>query len=194
MIDSETFCLWRHNQIEKQSGVEEKSVARFFEILSDTLIGFYLESYSRSVRKQQLKKPKFYFFDTGVTRAMADLLDLELQPQTTGFGKVFEQFVILEIKNLFDYYEKSVKLSYFSITQGVEIDLLLEKPGSEPILIEIKSTIKITEDHYKNLRSIKQEFPKSRRMILYRGEQKLITDDGIEVMPWSEGIQDIINS
>ncbi|MGH7455704.1 MAG: hypothetical protein ACRENG_30390, partial [bacterium] len=33
-------------------------------------MGYFLPSFHRSVRKRQLTNPKFYFFDTGVKRAL----------------------------------------------------------------------------------------------------------------------------
>jgi predicted AAA+ superfamily ATPase len=123
---------------------------------------------------------------------MAGHLDLELQPETTGFGKIFEHFLITEIKNRLEYSEKSFSLSYLASTNGVEVDLVLDVPGTEPVLIEIKSSIQLIDRHFKNLRMIKDDFPKSRRIILYRGSHALITDDQIEVYPWKAGIDSIL--
>ena len=48
----------------------------YFSILEDTLVGFLLPAFHRSIRKQQRVNPKFYFFDPGVKRALDRTLDL----------------------------------------------------------------------------------------------------------------------
>jgi predicted AAA+ superfamily ATPase len=39
--------------------VDPKTVAEYFSILEDTLVGFLLQPYHRSIRKRQGSKPKF---------------------------------------------------------------------------------------------------------------------------------------
>lgn len=39
-------------------GVDQKSVVNYYSILEDTLVGFFLPSYQRSVRKKQREAPK----------------------------------------------------------------------------------------------------------------------------------------
>jgi predicted AAA+ superfamily ATPase len=56
-------------KLARDVGIDEKTVKRYFEILEETLIGFHLSAFSRSIRKRQSRSPKFYLFDTGVTRA-----------------------------------------------------------------------------------------------------------------------------
>ena len=87
--------ILNYSKIAAVSGVEDKTVGRFFEVLVDTLVGFLLEPYERSVRKRQSGKPKFYFFDLGVSRAMAKQLDIEVAPGNFAFGDLFEQMVEL---------------------------------------------------------------------------------------------------
>lgn len=53
--------------IAKDVGVDEKTIKEYFSILEDTMIGFFLEPFHSSFRKRLVEKPKFYFFDTGVT-------------------------------------------------------------------------------------------------------------------------------
>lgn len=87
--------------IAREVGVDDVTVANYFEILQDTLIGFFLPAFHRSVRKAQRQNPKFYFIDCGIKRALNKVLTVELLPQTSGWGEAFEHWVILEIvKNI----------------------------------------------------------------------------------------------
>ena len=44
----------------RKFGADPKTVISYFGILEDTLVGFLLPAYHRSVRKQQRVNPKFY--------------------------------------------------------------------------------------------------------------------------------------
>ena len=73
-----------YDSIARDVGIDATTVKTYFEILSDTLLGFALPSYHRSVRKQQRKAPKFYFFDCGVQRALLGIADQELTESSYG--------------------------------------------------------------------------------------------------------------
>jgi len=57
-------------KIAQDVGVDTDTVISYFSILQDTLIGYLIHPYHTSIRKRQRKNPKFYFFDTGVKRAL----------------------------------------------------------------------------------------------------------------------------
>jgi len=73
---------------------DPSNVKNYFQILEDTFVGFLLEPFHFSLRKRQRKKPKFYWFDCGVCRALSRVVDLPLHPSTYEYGRLFETFVI----------------------------------------------------------------------------------------------------
>lgn len=178
-----------YSKIASIAGVDEKSVSRFFEILEDTLVGFLLEPYERSIRKRQSGKPKFYFFDLGVARALSKQLDISVMPGNYIFGDLFEQMIVLELIRLNDYLEKDFTFSYLRTGSGVEVDLIVERPGLPLALIEIKSADRITPDDTKSLRSFKSDFQKAEFLVFSREKKTRQLDSGILVMPWQAGIK-----
>ena len=58
--------LLNYSKIARDLGVDWTTVKNYFEILEDTLLGFQLPAYSKSLRKQQLNSQKFYLFDIGI--------------------------------------------------------------------------------------------------------------------------------
>lgn len=130
------------------------TVKTYFEILEDTHIGFWLYPYHDSFRKRLSQKAKFYFFDSGIARALAKMLDVPLKPKTSVYGEAFEHLVILEIYRLCRYFKPDCQMSYLQSKGGLEIDLVLEEPTKPKTFIEIKSTDNLREDHIKNLMSV----------------------------------------
>ena len=103
-------------------GWNRKTVKDYFQILEDTLVGFLLPAYHKSVRKQQSQNPKFYFFDLGVKRSLDGTLVQPPVQNTYGYGKCFEHYIVLEMIRLNDYYEKDYHLSYLRTKDQAEID------------------------------------------------------------------------
>jgi predicted AAA+ superfamily ATPase len=91
--------ILNYTKISRDIGVDHKTVANYYQILEDTLVGFYLPPFHKSVRKRQLESPKFYLFDTGVKRALERSFNIPLNKRSYAYGKAFEHFVILEFSD-----------------------------------------------------------------------------------------------
>jgi predicted AAA+ superfamily ATPase len=176
-------------KIARDSGVEERSVARYFQILDDTLVGFFLHPFDRSIRRQQSQKAKFYFFDTGITRTLQNQVTQPLVSGTNLYGDLFEQFVILECLRLNDYYEKHFQFHYFR-SKDVEVDLIVSRPGLPSVLIEIKSRKTFSEDDCDNLLKVANEFPKSELFVFSNCPQNTVYR-GVRYIHWHAGLKEL---
>lgn len=150
-----------YSKIARESNTSTTSIISYFQILEDTLIGITLDAYHTSVRKSQKQSPKFYYFDTGVLRSLNNTLTLDVLPQTYSFGNLFEHFIINEVNKLNHYYKKDYRLYYYQTKSGLEIDLVIERPGEKTALIEIKSSDNVTPEQIKPLISISKDFKNS---------------------------------
>ena len=180
-----------YSRIARDIDSDATSVKNYFQILDDTLIGFFLEPHHRSVRKRQGKSPKFYFIDTGIVRALAGRLDVPTREGTFAYGRLFETFIINIIRSTLDYSGKQYRLSFIRTKDGAEIDLIVERGGRETLLIEIKSSERVDETMLRNLRSFAADIPNSRPIVLYRGKTKRRIA-GVDILPWQIGIETYI--
>lgn len=180
------------SNIARDVGVNEKTVKQYFEILEDTLIGFFLESFQHSFRKRLSLKPKFYYFDTGVARALARFLSIPVQPQTSYFGEVFEHYVILECIKMAYYFKPEYRFSYLQTKDGAEIDLVVDRPGQLPLFIEIKSTDCVEQDQLHTFKSLIQDFGQCDSVCLSRDPYAKQLGN-ILVLPWQEGVHRYFN-
>jgi len=178
------------SKLARQSGVEPRTAQRYFEVILDTLIGFFLPSFNRSVRQRQASHPKFYFFDTGVVRAALQVLDSKVLPGTYEFGKLFENFVILEAMKANDYAESGFSLSYFRSADGAEIDLIATKGTKKVVAIEIKSTQDPDISDVRKLARISREIHGSTPYIFCLAKQPSLVE-GVRIVPWQLGIQEV---
>lgn len=174
--------------IARDVGVSDKTITTYYSILEDTLIGFFLEAYHGSFRKRLSKQPKFYLFDIGVTRALAFLTDIKLAKQTNAYGNAFEHFIILECKRLADYHRLRYKFSYLRTQEGVEIDLIIERPGKTTLCIEIKSAEEIAEHDISSFITVTKDFQNS-EAICISNDQYSKKIQHVTVLPWRVALE-----
>lgn len=161
------------SKLANEIGVNDNTIANYFEILEDTLLGFTLPAYHTSVRKAQKQAPKFYFMDTGIKRALDRTLTVELLPQTFAWGDAFEHWLILEFKKNISYHRLDWTLSFIRTKDDLEIDLIIERPGLNKLLIEIKSKERVTEVDSKSLKTLGEDLDS-------KAEKWIISNDPIE--------------
>ncbi|MCC6220164.1 MAG: ATP-binding protein [Deltaproteobacteria bacterium] len=174
-------------------GVDDVTVGNYFEIVEDTLIGFFLPAYHTSVRKAQKLSPKFYFIDTGIKRALDRTLSVNLEPQTKAWGDAFEHFIILEFRKNISYKRLNWEMFYIRTKEDVEIDLVIDRPGDKNLLIEIKSKNRVSESDAKALETLGKDLDS-------RAERLLISNDPLEqwfgktrAINWKAAIKEIFS-
>jgi predicted AAA+ superfamily ATPase len=177
-----------YSAIGRDCRVDPRMVERYYQILEETLIGFFLEPFHRSIRKRQLGRPKFYFFDLGVVSSLRGVLGQVATAHTSLFGKLFEHFIVLELHRLNSYFRKRWKMSYYATHDGAELDLLLEVPGKDLIAIEIKSGSSVSEVDITKFATFSRDIEATEAIVLCQEPYERMVD-GVRVMPWSEGIQ-----
>jgi predicted AAA+ superfamily ATPase len=174
-------------KISADVGIDDKTVKTYYQILEETLLGFFLDPYHASFRKRFSRKPKFYFVDIGISRALANQLSIPPSPSTSYYGELFEQLVIAEIYKLVHTLDLDYKLSYFTTSHGVEIDLVVERPGKKTLLIEIKSASQPHQLNLRNLKVISAEIANA-EAICFSNYAQTFSSDEVTVYPWREGI------
>ena len=178
------------SNIANDSGVDTKTVQSYFTILEDTLVGFLLPAYHASVRKRQHQNPKFYFFDTGVKRALDRTLDVALKEGTYAFGEAFEHFVLLELIRLSRYANNDWSFSYLRTKDDAEIDCIIDRPGLPKALIEIKATSSVRDSDVATENRFADDMKPCEAFCLSRDPHpKKI--GAVHCLPWREGIKKI---
>lgn len=174
-----------YSNIARHTGVSYQTVKGYFQILEDTLIGQFIYPYSKSERRRLSKQPKFYFFDTGVVRALTQQLSVPLRPQTPQHGQAFEHLVILEMLRYNHYSKKDYKLSYYRTTAGAEVDVIIETPAGKSIAVEIKSSDAVDGVQLRGLHSFKELKPDAELCCISTAPYQREIND-ITIWPWQE--------
>ncbi len=177
-----------YSNIARDVGVDDKTVKNYFSVLEDTLIGFHLNAYNGSFRKRLNTKPKFYFIDTGIVRALSRQLSLPLLTQTYGYGHAFEHFVMLECIRIADYQRSEFRFSYLRTHDDVEIDLVVERPGQALLCIEFKSSSNINPTNISAFIHLTKDIPNA-EAVVFCNEPRQKQIEHVRVMPWQLGLK-----
>jgi predicted AAA+ superfamily ATPase len=170
------------SNISRDSAVPASTVKEYYRILEDTLIGFFLWPYSHSERKKS--RPKSYFFDPGVVRALQNRLTDPPTPQEKGF--LFETWFINELVRLRDYLHKDHEFVFWR-EREYEIDVLVIQGTKVVLAIECKSGAADMKPAV--IRCFKERFPNVRLIVASMTDERRRIAGDVEVFPWKEAIE-----
>ena len=164
--------------VSQETGIPATSVRSYFEILSDTFVGFLLEPWRKTVRRKAVATAKFYFFDVGVANFLNGVT--MLNRDSAEFGKSFEHFIAMELRCYLSYNRIKRELCFWRTTGGVEVDFII----GDDMAVEVKATTRVTDKHLKGLRALKDEELIRSYFIVSFDELDRETGDGIRILYW----------
>ena len=128
-------------------------------------------------------------FDTGVQRALTGQLTLPLKPNTYAFGQAFEHFIIMECHKLNHYFGKRYRFSYLKTKEGQEVDLIIQRPGQKDLLVEIKSSKEVREEHIKTLNRLSLDWPSPAQAQLWSLDSEEQKIQNIHCLYWKKALK-----
>lgn len=172
------------SNIARDCEVGRPTVSGFFQILQDTLLLKTLGAYDARLRVRERKRAKCYFIDPGLVRA----IKRQYGPVTVEEkGPLFEGLLFTLLTFQKDTFGDFDELFYWSPAESkhVEVDFLLTQ-GKNKIAIEAKSTDTIRPEYLKGLQAIAGLKGIRRRILVYCGQSRRTTPDGIEMLPFAD--------
>lgn len=138
-------------QIGSDAQVSPSTIREYYSILEDTLVGFLLESWTFSKKRKAVQTAKFYFFDPGVTHAIAGTKTIDRNSNL--YGSSFEQFLAMELRAYLSYRRCKDSLTFWRSTHGAEVDFLI----GDHTAVEVKASSKISSHLLKGLKALQEE-------------------------------------
>ncbi|MEI6614455.1 MAG: DUF4143 domain-containing protein [Chrysiogenales bacterium] len=167
----------------REAGIARTTLSDYLEILEDTLLVFKLPAFENKLRYRERKHAKLYWLDPGLVRAINNRFS-ETSPEER--GAVFEGFIAGLLKAYQEYRGLFDEFYYWApaSSPNLEVDFLLKK-DRKFIALEIKTGNKVHKEQLKGLKAIAGLQGLKKRIIVYRGDKKLRTEDGIDIWPFS---------
>lgn len=170
-----------------QCGIDQRTANGWLSLLRSSYIIFLLQPYSKNYNKRIIKKPKMFFFDTGLVSSLLGIRTKENFFLSPFRGHLFENFVIADFYK--QYYNLAINPSlYFWRDKNgrIEIDCIIDRADKQ-IPIEIKSGETINQSFFEGLTEwskLAQMDPKD-GYIVYAGSLKQSRSKG-NIIGWHE--------
>lgn len=175
------------SNIARECEVERKVVEGYVGILEDILLAWRLPIFTKRAKRKLSVHPKFYLFDTGVFRSLRPQGPLDRPEEIE--GQALEGLVAQHLRAWVAYSRLKNELFFWRTRSGVEVDFVVY--GPEGLwAIEVKNSQKIRPDDLRGLRSFKEEYPRSKIFLLYRGKDRFVRE-GILCVPCENFLKEL---
>lgn len=133
-------------------GVTVPTIKAWLTLLETSGLIFFLMPYYKNFGKRVIKAPKCYFMDTGLACYLVGLQSEAHALQGPMAGALFETACVSEVYKRLAVWGDINSLYYFRSTDGLEVDMLIERPAyCYPIEVKLSSTI-----DYERIRELKK--------------------------------------
>lgn len=139
LIASNTGQELIYDNYAKQIGVKSPTVKQWVSALEKTGLIWLAKSYNeQSLVKQIVKRPKIYFFDTGIASYLSGIHDVQTLEHSFLKGRFIETWIANEIRKSYTNFGLDQTINYYRDSYQNEVDLVILKDG-RLMLIECKS-------------------------------------------------------
>jgi len=115
------------SELASRLNVNKKTVMRYLELLEKCYVVFSLHGFSRNLRNEYTKSPRYYFWDNGIRNVLiSNFNSLNLRDD---IGKLWENYCISERLKKNHYRQQLVNHYFWRTYNQKEIDLIEESEG-----------------------------------------------------------------
>ena len=167
--------------ISREAAVVRSTVQNYFQILEDTLIGYWVHPWKLKRSTKQVAHSKFYLFDPGVARALSGRLPYP--PTQEELGPLLETLIFNEVRAYLADGNLRYTVHFWRNYDGTEVDLICETADGYTA-IEIKAAHDWQRRFQRGLRRMREELaPRTTKCFgVYLGERDALVDD-VAVVP-----------
>jgi predicted AAA+ superfamily ATPase len=166
------------------SGINRKTVEGYFTLLEDLLLAVRVPTFQRRAKRKVTTHPKFYFFDTGVFRAIRPRGALDSAEEID--GAAIETLLLQSLRAENANANLGYEMSFWRTAANEEVDLVMY--GERGLrAFEITRSAVFRETDLRGLRLFCADYPEASGYLLYGGTRRY-QYDRIQVMPFGEAI------
>jgi len=117
-----------YNELGKSLSLSKNTVEKYLDLLSKVFVIHKLEGFSRNLRKEVTKSPKWYFYDNGIRNALiASFQPVEMR---NDIGQLWENYLICERIKLQHFLHTGTNNFFWRTYDRQEIDWIEESNGN----------------------------------------------------------------
>lgn len=155
--------IWTTSDISRESGVKRSTVDNYLQILEDLFLAFTISVFSRRAKRRLVAHSKFYFFDTGVYRALRPTGILDSSSEIEGMA--LEGLVAQHLRSWTQSQLQPHSLSFWRTETKLEVDFIVYGPRGF-WAIEVKRSGNFGPDDVRAMKSFQEEYPEAKCLFL----------------------------
>ena len=142
--------LVSYHELQQTTGFNYKNLVKYLEVLDKTYVCMQVSPFFTNKRKEIVKAPKIYFYDTGLRNyASGNFAPLSSRVDS---GYLNENFIADELL------KRNVEFKYWRSKAKAEVDFVID--AEEPIPLEVKSSLNSNRLNKSFMSFIKRYNPK----------------------------------
>jgi uncharacterized protein len=168
--------------VARECRVDRKVVEDYFTILEDLLLAVRLPVFTRRAKRKTIVHPKFYFFDTGVFRAIRPRGPLDSEEEVD--GAALETLILQELRAVNDALALGYGIHYWRTATGAEVDFV--RYGERGLkAVEVKRSERLREGDLRGLEAFLDDYPMAQAWLVCAASRRY-REGRVEVIPVEE--------
>lgn len=182
---AQTASLFNQDSLSRTLSITRPTIADYVALLEKAFLLERLPAWSTNRSSRLVKTPKLHIGDTGVGCALLGINALALAADRRMVGQFVETFVYQELRKQAGWYESYVSFHYYRDKDGREVDIVIERDGSDIAGIEVKAGATVTSSDFNGLRKLARicEDRFKIGVVLYDGETTARFGEGLYAVP-----------
>ena len=179
--------LLNETALASEVGLTRKTTANYLDYLEQLFLIWRLPAFARERGRRVSKAPKLLPLDTGLAAHLFGA-DLDaLRGNRSMAGGLLETFVANELRAQSSWATTRTSLFHYREYDGLEIDLVLERPDGALAAVEVKATASPGTGDFKAMRRFGESLGPSfvRGVLLYGGETTIAFGPNLLAVPIS---------
>ncbi len=117
-----------YSELASNLNVNKKTVMRYLELLEKCYVIFSIHGFSRNLRNEYTKSPRYYFWDNGIRNMI--ISNFNTLDKRDDIGRLWENYCISERLKKNHYQQRMVNHYFWRTYDQKEIDLIEESGGN----------------------------------------------------------------
>ena len=184
-LAARTATLHNQSEVSRSSGIPNSTLSRYLTLLEMTFLVQTLPAWSSNLGKRLVKAPKLFMVDTGLACHLLDIDEEAFRQRGEIAGRVFENFVVLELFKNASWSDEPVRLYHFRSQPGQEVDVVIERSGGEVVGVEIKLSASPSHRDFDGLRFLREHLGDRfvRGILIYTGGEIVPFEKDLHAVP-----------
>ena len=186
LIAAQAANLFKAETMGNDMGISTKTVQSYTDLLETVFLVRRIKAWRANIGTREVTTPKIYVVDSGLLAYLCGADSRRAREDDQVTGKLFENFVAMEIARLVDWAETSAtQYHYRDRATGDEIDVVLESRAGELVCVECKAAATLTHRDYRAMSKLRDA--RSERfvagVVIYTGAETRALTEKIWAVP-----------